>query len=450
MTGTLTRRGLLAGAFALPAFSRALGQVPASGQVDVVIIGAGAAGIAAARKVAAAGRTYALIEAGKRVGGRAFTDTAAFGLPLDLGATRLFLPGGAPVVDLARQAGLDLYEAPRGARLYQGLKEASDSPYEDFAATVRRAERAIGAAGDAGRDLPAARVLPPDLGPFGAAASFMIGPLRCAKELDQVSTVDFSRAEERDEAVLCRTGIGSLVTKLAQGLTVRMETAASVIDLGPRNVEVRTSKGLLTARAVILAVPPSLIAAGKIRITPGLPTRQRSAVERITLGARDHIAFLLPGNPLNAAPDETLMVQTTGQRPFRLIARVNGSDVHVAQVGGQLAQGLADGGATSGADYVKSALQANFGADLARRMGKVVQTRWSREPLALGAISCALPGSGNMRRAFTEVVANRLVFAGEHAHETLWGTVPGAWLSGERAAGQALRILGVQGASLAP
>jgi monoamine oxidase len=55
-----------------------------------------------------------------------------------------------------------------------------------------------------------------------------------------------------------------------------------------------------------------------------------------------------------------------------------------------------------------------------------------------------------MRRAFTEVVANRLIFAGEHTHETLWGTLAGAWASGERAAGQALRLLGVQGASLAP
>ncbi len=445
----VSRRAVLAGAFALPAFARALGQVPASGQVDVVIIGAGAAGIAAARKVAAAGRSYALIEAGKRVGGRAYTDTSAFGIPLDMGADRLFLPGAAPLVDLARQAGLDIYPGPRAARLYLAGKEAGDAQYEDFAAAVRRAERAIGAAGDAGRDLPAARVLP-DLGPFSAAATFLIGPLGCAKELEQVSTVDLSRAEERDETLFVRAGVGALVTKLAEGLAVRLDTAASTIDFSGRGVEVRTNRGTLSGRALILAVPPSLLAAGKIRIQSVVPARQRSAIERITLGARDHIAFLLPGNPLRAEPDETLHVQTIGQKPFSVSARVGGSDVHVAQVGGQLAQSLSDGGPNAGADYVKTALAAAFGTDVSRKVGKVVQTRWSREPLALGAFSCALPGSGNMRRAFTEVVANRLIFAGEHTHETLWGTVPGAWLSGERAAGQALRILGVQGASLAP
>ncbi|GGF81530.1 amine oxidase [Azorhizobium oxalatiphilum] len=446
MSAAFSRRALLAGAFSLPAFAHALGQT--SGQVDVVIVGAGAAGIAAARRVAAAGRSYALIEAGKRVGGRTSTDTAAFGVPFDLGARRLHAPAGLPLAELGRQAGLELYAAPRGARLYQGLKEAGDTAYEDFVAATRRAERAIGAAGDAGRDLPAARVLPPDLGPYGPLATFLLGPLRCARELDQVSTVDFSRADDRDEALLSRAGLGTLVAKLAEGLNVRLETAATAVDYGPRNVEVRTARGTLTGRAVILAVPPSLFSAGKIRISPGLPTRQRSAIERIPLGHREHVAFLLPGNPLGAQPDETLLVQGAGARTLVLNARIGGSDLHVMELGGKAAQALTDGKDNAGADYVRAALQAEFGADVGKRMGKSIQTRWSKDPLTLGGISCALPGSGNMRRAFTEVVANRLIFAGEHAHETLWGTVAGAWLSGERAAGQALRFLGVQGAAL--
>lgn len=445
----LTRRALLAGAFALPAFARALGQGTA-GPVDVIIIGAGAAGIAAARKVAAAGRTYALIEASKRIGGRVLTDTASFGLPLDLGASRLYLPGASSLAELARQSGGELDLAPSGARFYTGTREATDTQYEDFAATVRRVERAIGAAGDAGRDLPAARVLPPDLGAFGAAASFFVGPLRCAKDLDQVSTVDFSRAEDREEALLAPTGFGPLLAQLASALTVRMDTAATSVDIGSRIVEVRTNRGTVTGRTVIVAVPPSLMLAGKLRILPMLPTRQRAAVERITLGAREKVAFLLPGNPLRAADDETIIVQAGTQRPLVLKARVGGSDLHVAEVGGPQAQALSDGGSNAGADYVKAALVADFGADMGKRMGKVVQTRWSKEPWTLGGISCALPGSGNMRRAFTEVVANRLIFAGEHTHETLWGTLAGAWASGERAAGQALRLLGVQGASLAP
>src|SRR5437763_4470025 len=79
------RRSFIAGATVL-ASAPALGAVSASGETDVAIIGAGAAGIAAARKVAAAGRRYALIEASDHVGGRCVTDTRTFGVPVDRGA----------------------------------------------------------------------------------------------------------------------------------------------------------------------------------------------------------------------------------------------------------------------------------------------------------------------------------------------------------------------------
>lgn len=447
----LSRRAFLAGATALPLASlgaaRALGQVPASGQVDVVIIGAGAAGIAAARRVAAAGRSYALLEATKRPGGRAITDTAIFGRPFDLGAFRLYNPIANPLVELAEAASAELHPAPSAARLYVSGREARESDYEDFVAAVRRGERAIGAAGDAGRDLPAARVLP-DLAPWGASAAFVIGPYICAKDLDEVSSVDFSRAEERDAGAFIRTGVGAFLASLAAPLTIRFETVANSIDLGSRGAQVYTNRGTVSGRMVIVAVPPSLIAAGKPRI-PYLPARYRAAVERITLGAYDHIAFELPGNPLDLPDDETVQVQARDARTFALVGRIGGSDLHMLEVGGKLAQQLADGPAPVGAAFVKEALTREFGASVAAKVGKVHRTRWTKEPFALGAWSCALPGGGNLRRAFTEIVSGRLLFAGEHAHETQWGTLHGAWASGERAATQALRQMGVGSATLA-
>ena len=81
----LSRRSFLAASAALAAVP-ALGAVPASGEVDVVIVGAGAAGIAAARRIAAANRRFALLEAGNAIGGRCVTDAKIFGVPYDLGA----------------------------------------------------------------------------------------------------------------------------------------------------------------------------------------------------------------------------------------------------------------------------------------------------------------------------------------------------------------------------
>ncbi len=434
MAGALS---LAAGAVAGP--WRALGQT-ASGEADVVIIGAGAAGIAAARKLAEAGRTYLLLEATGRVGGRARTDTALFGVPFDLGAQRLFLPGAAAFADLARGQGFDIPAVPTAARLYIAGREANDVEYEDFVGTARRAQRAIIAAGDSGRDLAAARVLP-DLGAFSASAHFVTGPFFCGKDLEEVSTVDYSRAEEREGALTCRQGLGAALTKLAAPLAVTLDTAAREISLRGRLIQVETNRGTVRGQVAIVAVPPSVIAAGKLRFQPGLVQRYGAGLSRITLGAYDHIAFTLPGNPLGLGADELVQFKADGERAYALIARLGGSDVHSLEVGGRLARDLADAPPAAARAFLVEALTREFGAGAARGIGEVHATRWTKEPFALGAMSCALPGAGSFRRALSEVISGRLLLAGEHTHETLWGTLPGAWASGERAAAQALAIL---------
>jgi monoamine oxidase len=66
-------------------------------------------------------------------------------------------------------------------------------------------------------------------------------------------------------------------------------------------------------------------------------------------------------------------------------------------------------------------------------------TRWNHQPWTLGAASVAGPGGQPSRKVLTEPLRERVWFAGEAAHETLWGTVGGAWESGERAAEAVLK-----------
>src|SRR5712675_2372813 len=116
-TMLLNRRNFIAGSVAM-ASSEALGAVSASGETDVAIVGAGAAGIAAARKIAAAGRRYVLLEASDRIGGRCVTDTATFGVPYDRGAHWLHMPDINPLAKLAaRTSGMEVYPAPPGQKL---------------------------------------------------------------------------------------------------------------------------------------------------------------------------------------------------------------------------------------------------------------------------------------------------------------------------------------------
>src|SRR5689334_1814649 len=119
----LTRRSFVASS-AAAAVSPALGAIPASGRTDVVIVGAGAAGIAAARRVAAAGRRYALLEATDQLGGRCVTDVTTFGLPYDRGAHWIHTPELNPVAKLGGKSGLEVYPAPAGQRIRIGRRNA--------------------------------------------------------------------------------------------------------------------------------------------------------------------------------------------------------------------------------------------------------------------------------------------------------------------------------------
>src|SRR5262249_34557415 len=100
----LSRRSFLASSIAVVA--RPTLAIPASSGLDVIIVGAGAAGIAAGRRVVATGRKLAIFEATDRVGGRCFTDMRTFGIPYDRGAHWIHMPNTNPVADLGLKAGL--------------------------------------------------------------------------------------------------------------------------------------------------------------------------------------------------------------------------------------------------------------------------------------------------------------------------------------------------------
>lgn len=439
----------MAGAAALSA-APALGAIPASGEVEIAIVGAGAAGVAAARRVAAAGKTYTLVEASGRIGGRVRTGKGAFNATHDLGAYRLY--GGArnPLLEPLHAESLRLFQPPPGRRLHVGGREARDSEYDDFTAALRRAGRAIAAAGEAGQDVPAARVTP-ELPEWQATVSFVLGPLFCSKDLEQVSTADFARAQERVEEIACRDGLGAVLAAAARPLTVELNTAATGIDLGERGaILLHTPRGDLRARAVILTVSTSVLASGGIAFKPGLPNRIAEALAALSLGAYDRIVFELPGNPFGLRADERILFKVDDARAAVLVGRINGSDLAYADVAGDFARDLARSGDAATRAFLSEFLAAQFGAEAADRIGNSEIARWSADPFVLGGFSAAAPGAAASRRVLMQPVADRLFLAGEAVHETMWGTVGGAWESGERAADAAINFVATAAAPAPP
>jgi len=438
---SVSRRSFIAGAAALAA-APALGAVSSSGETDVAIIGAGAAGVAAARKVAAAGRRFALIEASDHVGGRCVTDTRTFGMPFDRGAHWVHFPDTNPVARLGSRSGLEIYPAPPGQKLRIGKRNAREGEMEDYLAALVRANRAIQEAARGKADVPCIQALPKDLGEWRAAVEFVLGPYTCGKGLEEISAMDYARALERDTDAYCRQGYGALLAKLAADLPVQFGVAAQRLLSLRNSVEIETTRGRITARAAIVTISTGVLGADKIRFEPALPPRHRDAIAKLSLGAYEHVALELKGNPLQAQNDDLIFDKPAGGRTAALLANVSGSPLCMVEVAGKAARELGAQGDAAMVDFATGWLADLYGADVKKALGKTAVTNWSRDPFTLGAFSAAAPGGQPGRRALMDAVRDRLFFAGEAVHETLWGTVGGAWESGERAAEAALRLWG--------
>lgn len=438
----LTRRSFLAAA-AASAAAPAFGAGPIRGEVDIVVVGAGAAGIAAARRIAAANRRVALLEATERTGGRCFTDTSTFGVPFDRGAHWIHTPDLNPVARLAANTGLDIYPAPPGQKVRIGRRNAREGEMEDFLSALVRANRAIGDAARGKSDVPCAMALPKDLLDWRQTTEFVLGPYGCAKDLGEVSAMDFARAVERDSATFCRQGFGALIAKLAERLPVELSAAATRIDLGSRGgVDIETPRGRISARAAIVTVSTGVLAASKIRFTPDLPKRQLDAANALRLGSYDHIALELPGNPLGLQRDDLVFEKSESARTGALLANVGGSTLCVVTVGGKFGRDLAAQGEAAMTNFALDWLAGLYGPDVKKAVRRKSATQWNNDPWVMGGFSAAALGAQPARKILMEPVRDRLWFAGEAVHETLWGTVGGAWESGERAAEAAMKKLG--------
>src|SRR5437868_10609251 len=439
---TMTRRGFLSASAAFAATpmvgARAFGA-PLPRETDIVVIGAGAAGIAAARRIMAANRKVIVVEAAGRVGGRCLTDVSTFAVPFDRGARWMHNRDSNPMIRLARAAGLEIVTAPSGQKIRIGRRYARAGETEEFLATLVRTSRAID---DASRkfDVSCAAALPKDLGDWAGTVDFALGANFAGKDLKDISAVDKVRAQDRSSVFACRQGLGALIAKLGEQVPISLSTPATRIVWG-RDVAVETPAGKISARAVIVTVSSNVLTAGNIKFVPDLPKRPLDAAAKLSLGSYDHIALEMPGNPLGLSRDDVVIEQSNSTRTALLSANIGGSSLCSIDVAGSFGRDLSAQGEKAMVAFAVEWLTKLFGSDAASAVKKSSATRWNAEPFVLGAMSAAIPGGQPSRRILSEPIGCMFV-AGEATHETLWGTVDGAWESGERAAEGALRRIG--------
>jgi monoamine oxidase len=440
---TMTRRGFLSASAALAAtpvlYRSASGATPRR-ETDIVVIGAGAAGIAAARRILAANRKVIVIEAASQIGGRCLTDSTTFEVPFDRGARWMHNPDTNPIIKLARAAGLEIVTAPSGQKIRVGRRNARAGETEDFLATLVKANRAIDD-GSRKADMSCAAALPKELGDWGSTIDFALGANFAGKDLKDLSAVDKIRAADRNTVFACRQGLGTLITKLGGDLPVSLSTPVTRLSWGSRDVTVETPSGKIDARAAIITVSSNVLTSGSIKFLPDIPKRALDAASKLSLGSYDHIALQLPGNPLGLSRDDVIIEQSTSNRTALLLANMGGSSLCSIDVGGSFGRDLSAQGEAAMIAFAREWLTKLFGSEVTAAIKKSSATRWNASPYVLGAMSAAAPGGQASRKILAEPIGAMFI-AGEATHETLWGTVDGAWESGERAADAALRKIG--------
>jgi len=396
---------------------------------DVAIVGAGAAGVGAARRLLARGLSVVLIEARRRVGGRAHT-VMLRGHPVDLGAHWLHAGPINPLVALGVARGEPLRRAPQEGHLLIGRRRASADEAAALGRAYDRADRALTGRARDPVDRPASRNLPL-LGRWGDLVATTHG-LVCGRPLTEVSARDFPSLEYEDNHFIAG-GYGAYVARLARGLPIRLDAPASRIDWSGEGVRIEGGFGALRARAAIVTAPMIVLQTGAIRFAPALPPPVEEAIHGFTAGIYEHVVLHWPGAPFRG-PDRLASFAGGRDRPAGMLTRLDGAPFHFFELDQPMAARLDGRDADAPRRLARRVLADRFGARALRDLAIPALSAWRTDPYALNSWAVAPPGRFSARDDLKAQVGDRIWFAGEALSRAQWGTVGGAWAEGERAA----------------
>jgi monoamine oxidase/CRP-like cAMP-binding protein len=430
----------------------------------VAVVGAGIAGLGAARALEQLGVEVVVIEGRDRVGGRVWTDGG-----VDLGAHWIHGTEGNPVTALARLLGLPTLfvggdstytggwehlalHAADGRAMAAAEKQGSILLVDDVRDRLETLRRQISA--DHGPDLS-----------FGAAVARVLLEGRdlepaerthLAWHLDMLTRDDWAAGAENlsflgwDEGYevygygdsIFVDGMQTLTQALATGLDVRLGHAVSRIVHGPSRTTVVTSQGEIEADAAIVTLPLGVLKAGAVVFDPPLPDRKRQAIERLGMGTVTKIVLRFA---TAFWPKEQYVFGFVSERsdenPTTVVNlwKSHRQPVLVLVVGGPRAVELEGWSDAQTEAWAMDVVRKLFGAS-APAPASVVKTRWTRDPFSRGAYAYIAVGSTpDDIDALAEPVGKTLLFAGEATARAHWACVHGAYVSGLR---EAARLTG--------
>ncbi len=406
--------------------------------LDIAVIGAGAAGIAAARALAGRPVSVGVFEARDRVGGRAHT-LAFQGHGLDMGCGWLHSADENPLTAAVEPAGLTLDRTPPPWERPAFDRGLSDEEQADFRTAFAAFETRVEEAAARGEDGPASDQFDPDCR-WNVRMDAISGALNGVR-FAQVSTRDYAAYRDTGLNWRVREGYGRLIAGLGAGAPIVLDCPVTRVDRSGPTLRLETARGGVQARAVIVTVPTALIGREVLRFDPPLPDLVEAAANvPLGLASKMHMTVAKAEEfPVDSQVWGRADTTETGGYHFRPFGR----PMIEGWFSADFARTLEAEGQAAFFAFSVEELASMLGSGVRRRLEPVAASMWGADPWSLGAYSYVLPGHGDDRARLRAPIENRIFLAGEATSDIWQGTAHGAWIEGERAAREALAALGL-------
>jgi len=404
---------------------------------DVVIIGAGIAGIEAARTLHDKGISFIVVEANNRIGGRVYTDNDIFGVPFDTHAHWMSNPAGNPLIKYGKDNGFDVYRDPRVSKSFVGNREATKEEYQDQDKTYDLFSKRIEASSNkvTGDDDNVRTALGEDFfkRPWGYTVASNYGVWGMAQNSEDYSPRDWWNSVGGGQN-FCREGYGTLVAHYGREVPVSLGTWVTEIDWSGGGVKVISSAGTINAKAAILTVSVGVLAKNRIKFTPELPLKKQEAIDGIDMGVMNYIGLQFTEDVFGFGADVYVDQQQHDENGVGYMANMSGTNLVYSYVGGDQAKALENESMDIAIAYSLDGMKSMLGNDIEKKFIKGYATNTGKIPFWDGSYSTAKPGKQPMRAVLRQTLAKKLFFSGEACHPLQWATVNGGLNAGKKSA----------------
>jgi len=415
-------------------------------ETDVVIIGAGAAGLSAAKELSRHGTSFVVVEASHRIGGRAYSEEIAPDVWFDLGCAYLVVgPDPSKQFDdknpffefaigndgLIEEYVYDSHFIRNGKPLTQQEEIAREAFYADCAAAIGKSARQ-------GDDSAISDLI--DLTNPYAIPYLDMMTVTAPSDIDQASAADFYNKVEEHRSFNTLRGYGNLVAQWGGDVNVALNTKVERVDYSKKHVCVHTTKGSIQARCLISTVSNGVLAAQHIDFHPRLPAWKTEAVQGVTMGAENKIGVHFTRDVFPAEATGYYQVWSDDVQGAYIDVNLLATNVVTVFIGGRFSVWMEKQGPEAAREFAVDRIADIFGNNIRKSVGRSIATAWATDPWTLGSYAHAQPGQFYQRQALNRSIDDKLIFAGE-ATARANGTCHGAYWSGIRAAGEVSHLL---------